>query len=276
METVLYGDLFIAGNSLVNITIFIFVGKFLRKHINLCKYSIVSIGMSMLYLLAVYKNFVLSSIVSQLLIIIAGILLFKPKSIWETVILYLIIGLFSFLSVTIINVLIYYTGIKNGKIVIPIGILVSNAIINFSAKNLYKTKNYYDVEILNNNKSILIKAFMDTGHSLIDPISKKPVLIVEYRAFNEMLPLQFRKIFEKENIYSTINEMSENSYVNKLRIIPYSSLGNEKGILIGFEVDKMIVNGKSVEKPIVGIYNSVLCKNGLYNALISPKHLGRQ
>ena len=37
METVLYGDLFIAGNSLVNITIFIFVGKFLRKHINLCK-----------------------------------------------------------------------------------------------------------------------------------------------------------------------------------------------------------------------------------------------
>ena len=264
METVLYGDLFIAGNSLVNITIFIFVGKFLRKHINLCKYSIVSIGMSVLYLFTIYKNFVLSSIVSQLLIIIAGILLFKPKSIWETVILYLIIGLFSFLSVTIINVLIYYTGIKNGKIVIPIGILVSNAIINFSAK------------ILNNNKSILIKAFMDTGHSLIDPISKKPVLIVEYRAFNEMLPLQFRKIFEKENIYSTINEMSENSYVNKLRIIPYSSLGNEKGILIGFEVDKMIVNGKSVEKPIVGIYNSVLCKNGLYNALISPKHLGRQ
>ena len=132
METVLYGDLFIAGNSLVNITIFIFVGKFLRKHINLCKYSIVSIGM--LYLLAVYKNFILSSIVSQLLIIIAGILLFKPKSIWETVILYLIIGFFSFLSVTIINVLIYYTGIKNGKIVIPIGILVSNAIINFSAK----------------------------------------------------------------------------------------------------------------------------------------------
>ena len=255
METVLYGDLFIAGNSLVNITIFIFVGKFLRKHINLCKYSIVSIGMSVLYLFTIYKNFVLSSIVSQLLIIIAGILLFKPKSIWETVILYLIIGLFSFLSVTIINVLIYYTGIKNGKIVIPIGILVSNAIINFSAKNLYKTK---------------------TGHSLIDPISKKPVLIVEYRAFNEMLPLQFRKIFEKENIYSTINEMSENSYVNKLRIIPYSSLGNEKGILIGFEVDKMIVNGKSVEKPIVGIYNSVLCKNGLYNALISPKHLGRQ
>lgn len=69
---------------------------------------------------------------------------------------------------------------------------------------------------------------MDTGHSLIDPISKKPVLIVEYRAFKEILPIQFRKIFEKGNIYSTINEMSENSYVNKLRIIPYSSLGNEK------------------------------------------------
>mgnify|MGYP005934590871 FL=1 len=80
METVLYGDLFIAGNSLVNITIFVFVGKFLRKHINLCKYSLVSIAISVLYLLAIYKNFILASVVSQLLIIIAGIFLFKPKN----------------------------------------------------------------------------------------------------------------------------------------------------------------------------------------------------
>lgn len=115
METVLYGDLFIAGNSLVNITIFVFVGKFLRKHINLCKYSLVSIAISVLYLLAIYKNFILASVVSQLLIIIAGIFLFKPKNLWETVILYLIIGLFSFLSVTAINILIYYTGIKKWK-----------------------------------------------------------------------------------------------------------------------------------------------------------------
>lgn len=276
METVLYGDLFIAGNSLVNITIFIFVGKFLRKHINICKYVIVSVAISILYLLTIYKNYVLSGFVSQILIIVAGIFLFRPRSIWETVILYLIIGLFSFLSVTAINIFIYYTGIKNGKIVIPIGILISNFIINFSASNLHKTKNYYDVEIINNKKSILIKAFMDTGHSLIEPISKKPVIIVEYKAIKEILPINFRKMLEKENIYSAINEVSEDMYENKLKIIPYSSLGNEKGVLIGFEVDKMIVNGKSVKKPIVGIYKSVLCKNGLYNALLSPKHLGRQ
>ena len=276
METVLYGDLFIAGNSLVNITIFVFVGKFLRKHINLCKYSLVSIAISVLYLLAIYKNFILASVVSQLLIIIAGIFLFKPKNLWETVILYLIIGLFSFLSVTAINILIYYTGIKNGKIVIPVGILISNAVINFSAKNLHKTKNYYDVEIINNHKSILIKAFMDTGHSLIEPISKKPVLIVEYRALKELIPLKLRILFERENVYSAINEITENSYSNRLKIIPYSSLGNEKGILIGFEVDSIVVNGKSVEKPIFGIYNSVKCKNVLYNSLLSPKHLGRQ
>lgn len=276
METVLYGDLFIAENSLINITIFIFVGKFLRKHINICKYAIVSVAISVLYLMTIYKNYVLSGFVSQILIIVAGIFLFRPRSIWETVILYLIIGLFSFLSVTAINVFIYYTGIKNGKIVIPIGILISNFIINFSASNLHKTKNYYDVEIINNKKSILIKAFMDTGHSLIEPISKKPVIIVEYKAIRELLPVNFRKILEKENIYSAINEVSEDMYENKLKIIPYSSLGNEKGVLIGFEVDKMIVNGKSVKKPIVGIYKSVLCKNGLYNALLSPKHLGRQ
>ena len=57
METVLYGDLFIAGNSLVNITIFIFVGKFLRKHINLCKYSIVSIDCKQNNYLQAYKDF---------------------------------------------------------------------------------------------------------------------------------------------------------------------------------------------------------------------------
>ena len=55
METVLYGDLFIAGNSLVNITIFIFVGKFLRKHIN-SLFGFYNICERILFLMAQYIN----------------------------------------------------------------------------------------------------------------------------------------------------------------------------------------------------------------------------
>lgn len=278
MGAVLYGDLFVAGNSFVNIIIFIFVGRFLNKKINMCRYVIVSISISIIYLLVIYKNFILSSIISQLLIILAGILLYRPKNIWEMIIIYLIIGLFSFFSATLINAISYYTGLENGNIVIPIGILLANKIITFSTQYLHKTRDYYDIEISCNGKSILLRGLLDTGHSLTEPISKKPVLIAEYKYIKEILPNIFNSIYKNqdiEDIYFFVDKLSDTNFSNKIKIIPYSSLGKNRDILIGFETDKIVIGKKSIEKPIIGIYNSVLCKDGRYNALISPKHLGR-
>ncbi len=65
----------------------------------------------------------------------------------------------------------------------------------------------------------------------------------------------------------------EGNYGNqKIRLIPFSSIGKQNGILIGVKVDKMIIDYKEqerlIEDVIIGIYNKKLTKDGKYSALM--------
>ena len=60
-------------------------------------------------------------------------------------------------------------------------------------------------------------------------------------------------------------------YISRLRIIPFSSLGKQNGMLIGIKPDKFEVINEQIEEKnnvIIGIYNKSLTKRGEYNALI--------
>ena len=58
----------------------------------------------------------------------------------------------------------------------------------------------------------------------------------------------------------------------KIRLIPFSALGTENGLLLGIKPDDFYINyqGKILENKnvIVGIYNKKLSKNNRYNALV--------
>ena len=65
----------------------------------------------------------------------------------------------------------------------------------------------------------------------------------------------------------------------KLRLIPFKSLGNDNGILIGFVPDSIKVyldNGikKLTDEIIVAIYNDKLATDEQYNGLLHPEILG--
>lgn len=61
-------------------------------------------------------------------------------------------------------------------------------------------------------------------------------------------------------------------YIPKLKLIPFSSLGKQNGMLIGIKAQnlKIIRDEKEInnENVIVGMYNKSLTKNGEYRALI--------
>ena len=60
--------------------------------------------------------------------------------------------------------------------------------------------------------------------------------------------------------------------MSRFKLIPYSSLGKQNGMLIGIKVDKVMVkqdeNEKENKNIIIGIYNKSLTKGGEYRALI--------
>ena len=70
------------------------------------------------------------------------------------------------------------------------------------------------------------------------------------------------------------------NYESKLRVIPFSSLGKENGMLLGIKPDNVLIEIENetinVTNVICGIYSKSLTKNGAYSALIGLDILERR
>ena len=125
-----------------------------------------------------------------------------------------------------------------------------------------------NISIVFEKGKVDINAIIDTGNFLKEPITGKPVIIVEKDVLKNVIPVDIL-----ENSQDIINgEKIEDKYMAKIRLIPFSALGTENGLLLGIKPDDFYINyqGKILENKnvIVGIYNKKLSKNNRYNALV--------
>lgn len=115
------------------------------------------------------------------------------------------------------------------------------------SENLYHTTIYIDQE------QIQVKALLDTGNSLMEPISKKPVSIIEK---------------------SVVEKYLESLRQNGFRAIPFHSIGKAHGILDGFEVTQIIITKEDrnivINKGIIGVYEGKLSGSGKYQMILHP------
>lgn len=169
---------------------------------------------------------------------------------------------------------------RNGVLVgsYPIKVTLIAGIIAFFAIQLaFKiTKNKLsvedmicDVKIYYENKDMKIKALIDSGNMLKDPVSGCPVIVVEYEKIISVLSEKMIECINKIQGGDVIEDYNEGV---KIRLIPFSSLGKENGMLVGVKMKKVIITfrGKEdiIENIIVGIYNKKFTKDNKYNALI--------
>ena len=67
--------------------------------------------------------------------------------------------------------------------------------------------------------------------------------------------------------------MEEQDWAARLRIIPFSSIGKENGLLIGFRPDKVRLINSTSElhvQPVVALHPRTLDPEGEYEALVPP------
>ena len=81
-----------------------------------------------------------------------------------------------------------------------------------------------------------------------------------------------KRVKIKQQCFENISEEVKNKYISKLKVIPFSSLGKQNGMLIGIKPEEVTVindeNENKINNVIIGIYNKSLTKRGEYRALI--------
>lgn len=101
--------------------------------------------------------------------------------------------------------------------------------------------NFATVSILLGGKKMEITALLDTGNTLKDPITGLGVIVVDCEVAREILGL------DRESLLRPV-ETFQQRQLSGLRLIPYSSVGQPSGMLLGMRVDRLEINGKKVEK----------------------------
>lgn len=136
------------------------------------------------------------------------------------------------------------------------------------------------LNIIFENRTADLNALIDTGNSLHDPLTNMPVVVVEFDAIKGILPKEISNIFEEskeEDLLSITNIILNSEWFSRFRLIPFTSLGKENGMLIGFKPDciEIIENEgkKSTKDVIIGVYSRALSKNEKYRALLNPEVL---
>jgi stage II sporulation protein GA (sporulation sigma-E factor processing peptidase) len=163
------------------------------------------------------------------------------------------------------------------------GSLLCNVLIKIAfdfLDNYHKIqKDKINLKIVLYDKSVKLKALIDTGNCLKDPMSNKPVLIVYTEAIINILPAGLRSVVieaHKEK-YNFIEKLSTQGTKYPIRLIPYKTLGVENGTLLGLCVDAIEVKTKNknviINDGVIALYNSPISILDDYEALAYPEIL---
>ena len=130
-----------------------------------------------------------------------------------------------------------------------------------------KSDIFYQIEIYIEEKKSSITAILDTGNMLKDPITQAPVIVVNKNSIKEIIPQELEKDMEKILGGDLLGRISNQNIAKRITVIPYSSIGNENGMIIGVKPDKIIIENKEIKNVVIGIYEKELSKQKKYEAL---------
>ena len=286
-----YVDVVLLENICMNYIILFSTGYIIKIKLNhlrmLASSSIGAVYAILAYtgILPLYANLFVKIILSICMIYIA----FNPRNvkglIKELIMFYLVSfalggSAFALLYIVKPQDIFMRNGVFIGTYPIKIVLLggITGFIITYTSFKLVKNRMskselIYDIYIKIEEKEIKTKVILDTGNMLKDPISNSPVILIDKDKLYELLPKDL--IDNAKNMMGgeikTQDEI-EYKYKSRLRIIPFTSVGKQNGMLLGIKADeiKIVTDVEEIinKRAIIGIYDKKFSKNEKYFGLI--------
>lgn len=102
----------------------------------------------------------------------------------------------------------------------------------------------FDIKIEIGGKEYAFKAFLDSGNFLSDPITGKPVCLINFKAFSTL--------FSEIGIEDVIRKNDKLKRLKFAHYINFSTLNSQDKILV-FQADSMKIGERSIERPTLGL-----------------------
>lgn len=132
----------------------------------------------------------------------------------------------------------------------------------------------YALRLTVNGVSKELSALLDTGNLLVEPMTKHPVLVVQTESLKEVLPpevLALSKLLARGEIPDNSALEFSPDWAARIRFINYTSVGKQKGFLLGFRPDEVMLLEKEPKRlppVVIGLYHLASWSGDGYQALL--------
>lgn len=153
----------------------------------------------------------------------------------------------------------WFVGVTNHTLPFFVSVLGSTVGIEWILRYFFRNKrsNVFHVTLKNGDRICELFAFLDTGNGLVEPISHKPVSLVD------------------ESVVTHLNAASKG-----MRVVPYRAVGTPCGFICGYEIESLTIMTKEtkilIQKPMIAVGNKIFDEKQGYQMLLHPKLVARK
>lgn len=281
---VYYVEYVFAENFLIDFILLFITGKLLKKTIIYRRLIISSVLGAVYVILTAYIGrefmtyFIVKFSVSVLMVMIA----YDSRGIAANIRTITVFYITSLLMVGIITALYYLDYDKLTVNAIVCSIFMGYAALHFFFKEIkakFEKHGYMrNVKIKVNNKCKTLRAYIDTGNELTEPMSGKPVIVANLECIRSLIT---KELYEQIQICCS----NKNSYENlinmksdvNLRIVKYNTISSVGENMICLVPDNIEItddkNNIVKTDAVIGIYPGKISKRDDYDALLFKKLL---
>ena len=118
-------------------------------------------------------------------------------------------------------------------------------------------------------RRVAVNALVDTGNTLTDPVTGRPVMVAEGSRLSPLLPGE-RILDEKalRDPVGTLERLSRGERGRRFRLLPYQAVGVECGMLLALRLDDARVGAEDYGGILVALSPNPVSDGGGYSALI--------
>lgn len=114
-----------------------------------------------------------------------------------------------------------------------------------------------------------LTALVDTGNTLTDPTSGRPVMVAEGDSLASLFPNEKRP--RPEDLLDPAGGMARlgtGEWRSRFRLLPYRAVGVDRGLLLALRVDRVVLDGQNKGPLLVALSPTSVSDGGGYRALV--------
>lgn len=121
------------------------------------------------------------------------------------------------------------------------------------------------------HRTVCLTALVDTGNTLSDPITGKRVMVAEGHSMSQLFPGEYcPRPADLLDPARGLERLGAGEWRGRFRLLPYRTVGVERGLLLAVRVDGLYLNDRKTEITLVALSPTPVSDGGGYRALVGP------